>query len=192
VKGTDILAVQLSGSFNLIASQLASKEASRHWDQSAFERANPPGFTLWHCARTIDWGVQCAIRGTDEVARRAEWATRMPGRFRFGAGVPAQAALEVAAIFSPDTINEYLDSVKVETLGWLGEQTDDTLDAVPNFRQNNERVEGYTDPEVWAEIASLEGVPAWQILARPCISHIRVHIGEVGTVLQSLSGHRPS
>jgi len=116
----------------------------------------------------------------------------MPGRFRFGAGVSSKVALEVAAIFSPDTIKENLESVKVETLGWLSEQTDDTLDRVPNFRQNIERVEGYTAPEVWAEIASLEGIPAWQILARPCISHIRAHIGEVETVLQSVSGHRPT
>jgi len=116
----------------------------------------------------------------------------MPGRFRFGAGVSSKVALEVAGSFAPDTIKESLESVKVETLGWLSEQTDDTLDRVPNFWQNIERVEGYTAPEVWAEIASLEGIPAWQILARPCISHIRAHIGEVETVLQSVSGHRPT
>jgi hypothetical protein len=190
MKGTDILSVQLNGSFSPIAAQLASKETSRHWDDMAFEAANPPGFTLWHCARTIDWGVQCAIRGTDEVARRGRWTTRVPGRFRFVAGVPSETAQEVAGSFSPDAASEYLDDLKAGTLVWFSQQTDDTLDDVPTFRGNDERVEGYTDPEVWAEIASLEGIPIWQILARPCISHIRVHIGEVEVVLQSLGGTR--
>ena len=44
--------------------------------------------------------------------------------------------------------------------------------------------------EVWGEIESLNGIPAWQLLARPSMSHIRVHYGEVGVQLQVLAGLR--
>ncbi len=44
----------------------------------------------------------------------------------------------------------------------------------------------YLAPEVWAEVSDLAGLPAWQILARPCISHIRVHAGEIDILRQSL------
>jgi hypothetical protein len=185
--GKDVLVLQLSGSFSLIAERLGSKEVSRRWTEVAFEGANPAGFTLWHCARTIDWGVECAIRGVDEVARRPTWDSRISARFRFGAGVSPSAAREVAASFSPSAVADYLEAVRTESLGWLDAQSDATLDAVPDFREHNERVDGYTDPKVWAEIQGLEGIPAWEILARPCISHIRIHIGEVDTVLQVLA-----
>jgi hypothetical protein len=185
--GKDLLVLQLSGSFSLIAERLNSEEVSQRWAEVAFEGANPSGFTLWHCARTIDWGVECAIRGVDEVARRPAWVSRIPARFRFGAGISPSAAREVAALFSPSVVADYLEAVKTESLGWLEAQSDATLDVVPDFRAHNECVDGYTDPKVWSEIQGLEGIPAWEILARPCISHIRIHIGEVDTMLQVLA-----
>ena len=41
-------------------------------------------------------------------------------------------------------------------------------------------------PAVWAEVDNFVGLPAWHILARPCISHIRVHAGEVETLLHAI------
>ena len=185
--GTEILTLQLTGSFNLIGERATSEETARHWGDLAFEGANPPGFVLWHAARTIDWGVQCAIRGVEEVGRGLGWAERFPAEFLFGAGIAPESARRVAATVPPGAVAEYVDAVRVASLAWLSEQSDETLDTVPDFRANNERVPGYTDEAVWAEIAGLEGLPAWQVLARPCISHIRVHIGEVDAVLQTLA-----
>jgi hypothetical protein len=188
VTGKDVVALQLAGSFDLIAERL--DRASTGWTRRAFETGNPPGFTLWHCARIMDWGVQCAIRGMVEVARRDPWRSLMAPRHLFGAGVSADTAQEIAQAFAPGTVAEYLDDVRVEVMTWLDTQNDATLDAVPAFRSHNEKVDGYTEPPVWSEIESLDGVPAWQILVRPCIAHIRVHIGEVDITLQALGAAR--
>jgi hypothetical protein len=39
---------------------------------------------------------------------------------------------------------------------------------------------------VWAEIQDLDGIPLWQFLARPSVSHIRVHYGEVQAQLEAV------
>lgn len=176
--------LQMAGSFNLIAGRL--EPASSVWRDRAFEGANPPGFTLWHCARTIDWAVQCAIRGIDEVARSDRWRSLMLTRFHFGAGISAETAREIAAAIAPGTLAEYLKAVRAAVTDWLEPLDDASLDVVPAFRSHNERSAGYSEPAVWREIEDLEGIPSWQILARPCISHVRTHIGEVDTLMQAL------
>ena len=44
----------------------------------------------------------------------------------------------------------------------------------------------YMAPAVWAEVEDLHGKPGWQFLARPSMSHIRVHYGELTSQLETL------
>src|SRR3989442_11155293 len=48
------------------------------------------------------------------------------------------------------------------------------------------------EPEVGAELEHLDGIPKWQFLARPCVSHTRVHYGEVTTQLEVIRAAAPA
>ena len=75
---------------------------------------------------------------------------------------------------------------------WFAQQTAETLDAVPPLKANQSS-ERYRAQSVWAEVEDLDGLAVWQLLARPCISHIRVHVGEFGVLrgaLRSVAGSR--
>jgi hypothetical protein len=109
----------------------------------------------------------------------------------FGAGTSYADALSIAAQVGRDAVRAYAEAVRGEVTSWLSAQTPDSLDEVPEFRAHNSAA-GYDRPEVWAEIADLEGIPAWQLLTRPAIGHVRTHGGEVAVLLQAISRSSPS
>jgi hypothetical protein len=76
--------------------------------------------------------------------------------------------------------------VHAAVTAWFDAQTPETLDTIPPLKSNQEARPGYMDPAVWVEVEDLDGLQAWQLLARPCISHIRVHVGEFGVLLSAL------
>ena len=43
----------------------------------------------------------------------------------------------------------------------------------------------WTFADVWEAIASLDGIPAWQLLLRPSMAHVRVHSGEAEVLRQA-------
>lgn len=188
--GLDLLALQLAGSFDRLLDGIGRAEGEG-WSSAVFEGANPAGFTLWHCARTIDWTVHCAILGVEEMARQPEWRERVGGDGLFGAGTTPQAALRIPQQVGPADVRDYLAALRPAVLAWFEQQDAGSVDAVPDFRANQERA-GYDQPAVWEAIADLEGIPAWQILARPAIAHVRTHMGEVDVLLQAISRSTPS
>lgn len=97
--------------------------------------------------------------------------------------MPAQQAESIAAAVGAGVLAAYNDAVRAEALPWLAELNDSELDRVPDFRAQQERG-GYARPEVWQEIADLEGLPVGIFLLRPCVSHVRVHLGEIDLLLQ--------
>lgn len=179
--GKQVFTMLLTGSFDRVAQYIPGAEPV--WAKAVAPGTNPIGFTLWHMARTLDWSVQTTVRGVDEVARRPQWRDRMPADCLFGAGVPPERALSMAQEVGPDLVAAYNEAVRNETLGWLASQDESAFDEVVDFRARQESA-GYTAPEVWEEIASLEGIPVWQFLARPAMAHIRVHAGEIEVLLQ--------
>src|SRR6185295_15212569 len=54
--------VQFNGSYRLIA-DLANRTSDEEWRSRAHPNANLIGFTVWHCARIIDWAVNPVMRG---------------------------------------------------------------------------------------------------------------------------------
>jgi len=177
-----IITALVTASFDRIT-EYVGKADGPAWSKTVAPGTNPVGFTLWHCARTIDWAVQCSIRGIDEVAVRPEWRDRWPAGAWFGAGVSADLARDLPKQVGPGVVAAYNEAVRAETLGWLSGQDEAALDAPPEFREHQTRA-GYGAPEIWKEVADLEGIPTGMLLLRPAMNHVRVHTGEVSLLLQ--------
>jgi hypothetical protein len=185
LKGSDVLEMQLSSSFYLLDQRLADVSGNE-WTRRVIPGTSLPGFVLWHAARTIDWAIQCGIRGVAEIASASVWEPIGAGRWAYGAGISDVEADEVASATSADLVRRYLAAIKTGSLEWLASQTDDDLDRVPDLEGHSRIHPRYVSESVWAEVGDLAGRPAWQILARPCISHVRVHVGEFDTLLMGL------
>jgi hypothetical protein len=177
MKGTDLLNMQLNGSFNLIEERF-DRISDEEWDTRAMPGTSKLGFILWHTTRILDWSLNTVFQGAPEVADQPRWRERFPREACYGAGIPQALADETIASTTRADGREYLREVKAAFMDWFGRQTDQTLEAVPPLKANQEARPGYLDPPVWAEVADLDGLRTWQILARPCVSHIRVHMGE--------------
>jgi hypothetical protein len=183
VTGLDILRFQLLASFNLIRERVASVPDVA-WNVPPVPGTNAVGFTMWHCARTIDWTVHTAVRGVSEVADDPRWGDRLARDALFGAGISRATADTVPGRVSRATLIEYLDALQPAMLDWLATQTPEALDAPVDLRGHQVGRPEYMSDPVWEEIASLDGIPAWQVLVRPSTSHIRVHMGEVDVLTE--------
>src|SRR6266480_7632927 len=95
MKGKDVLEMQLAGSFNLMRDRLTTVSDSE-WVDREIPGTSLLGFTFWHTARTIDWGIHCAIQGVPEVADRPEWRQLRATELAYGAGIAAAEADSVA------------------------------------------------------------------------------------------------
>lgn len=186
--GKDVLRLQLEGSFNLIQARLESL-GDQEWDRRALPATSKLGFILWHCARIVDWTLHSAIAGKPEVADGPRWRERFPRRALYGAGIPDLVADEVPGSTTRTEVIDYLAEVRSAAAAWLAGHTEVDLDARVPLKANQARRPDYLEPAVWAEVQDLDGLPAWQFLARPAISHIRVHAGEFDVLLNALRSH---
>ncbi|HVS04706.1 MAG TPA: DinB family protein [Candidatus Dormibacteraeota bacterium] len=183
--GKTLLELQLTGSLNILRDRLASV-TDQEWIAREIPGTSLPGFTFWHAARIIDWGIHCAIQGVPEVADRPQWSGLHATELAYGAGISQQEADSVAHSVNPTDMVGYIAEVRQAALGWFGDLSDQDLDRAPDLEAHQRVKPRYLTPEVWSEVRDLAGLPTWQILARPCVSHIRVHAGEIDIVLQSL------
>lgn len=179
--GTDVLRMQITGSFNLLTARLDEITAGE-WDRRAAPGTSRLGFILWHAARILDWTVHSALQGAPEVADRSPWRERFAREACYGAGIPEGVADSIAHSTNKEDVAAYLAEVRDAFMDWFGRQTDATLDAPVPLRANQASRPDYLEPDVWAEVADLDGLPGWQLLARPAVSHIRVHVGEYDTL----------
>jgi len=181
----DVLEFQLNGSFNLLAERL-EKTTDEEWTRRAIPGTSLVGFIIWHGVRTIDWAVHTAVRGVPEVAAAARWAGRLQQQHAYGSGITLEEADAAARGVGREVVRGYLEDVRGAVIGWLHGVGEAELDRVPAMKEQQRVDPHYLQPEVWAEVSSMEGVPAWQILSRPSMSHIRVHSGEIDALLQAL------
>jgi hypothetical protein len=75
-------------------------------------------------------------------------------------------------------------------VGWFESVGSDELVHPVDLKAANSGRPDYLAPAVWAEIEDLDGIPLWQFLARPSVSHIRVHFGEVTALLEAQRARR--
>jgi DinB family protein len=188
VHGTDVLGMLLKGSFAMLGERLRDV-SDDEWRARALPRANKPGFILWHCARILDWTVSSAIQGTPQVAESQAWRERFPADAGAGFGISLELADRIADGTPASEVGDYLADVRTAALTWFEAQTDQSLDVVPPMKENQPPF--YRQPQVWAEIADLEGLPVWQLLLRPAGAHIRRHMGEYDLLVDSLRAATP-
>src|SRR3982074_795356 len=67
-----LLQFLLNGSFKLLTEELEGM-TDEEWRSRPFPGANLLGFTVWHCARTIDWAVNRVLRNSPELADLVAW-----------------------------------------------------------------------------------------------------------------------
>lgn len=176
---------QLNGSFKVLA-ELADGATDAEWGARSFPAANMVGFTVWHCARTIDWAVNCVMRGVPELVDRAEWQDLRVPHAMFGAGASRETADTVARTVPRARVAAYLDALRQDVVTWLADLPNDDLSGPVDLKARQMAKAEYMTPPVWQEIEDLNGIPGWQFLARPCANHVRVHYGEVTNQLGAL------
>ena len=185
MRATDVLAMQLQGSCDLITEHASS--AAPHWAERALAAASLPGFVVWHCARVLDWAVNAVVRGEPEVAAAEQWRERIGYARGHGAGLTLSEADAAAMAVSSDDVAAYTSDVRACIDGWLPTIDDAALDSAVDMRAACAANPRYCTPAAWAEVENLDQRPAWQILARPAAGHIRVHMGELDVLLALLS-----
>jgi 4-aminobutyrate aminotransferase-like enzyme len=146
---------------------------------------NPPGFTLWHCARSIDWQVNCEIHGVAEVADQPRWKGRLAQDAWFGYDVSMDAARRVATTVSRADLVEYVEELKANVMSWLDTLSEDQLDALPDLKGNYRSNGAYMGvPQIDRWIEEDAGTPVWRMLTGACIGHVRAHTGEIRALNQ--------
>ena len=183
--GVDVLRVLLSGSFGMVQERL-NAISDQEWNQRAFPSTSKPGFILWHCARILDWTIHSAIQGIAEVADSSTWQGRFAREACYGAGIADSLADEVTASTSRTEVAAYLRDVRAAVMDWFAKQTESSLDAAPPLKTNQANRAGYLDPNIWAEVEDLDGLPGWQLLLRPAGAHIRRHMGEYDVLVGAM------
>ena len=180
-----LLQFQVNGSFKML-SEVAQDASDAEWTARPFPTANMIGFTIWHGARTIDWAVNCVMRGAPELSDQAEWQDLRVAGAMFGAGASREAADAVARSVTRARVAAYIDVLRQDTVAWLAAVSNEDLSPPVDLRARHVAKPEYMTPHVWEEIEDLNGIPGWQFLARPSVSHIRVHYGETTAQLATL------
>jgi hypothetical protein len=180
-----LLQFQVNGSFGLLT-EVAEGASDAEWSARSVPQANLVGFTVWHCARTIDWAVNCVMRGAPELADLAEWQDVKVATAMFGAGASREIADAVARDVPRARVSAYVGALRQNVVAWLAAVPNDDLSSAVDLKARHVTKPEYTAPAVWEEVDDLDGIPGWQFLARPCVSHIRVHYGEIRSQLEAL------
>lgn len=174
----ELLRLQLAGSFNLLV-EIVDSISDDEWTARPHQAANLLGFAPWHGARIIDWAVNHVLRDREELADGPEWRDVKVPDGVFGAGIPRDVADRAATDVPRSRLRAYLVALRSDTLPWFDSLPADDLLTAVDLERGRARKPDYHAEEVWSEISDLNALPAWQFLARPCISHIRVHYGAV-------------
>lgn len=163
-----------------------NETSDAEWTSRPFAGANLTGFTAWHAARTIDWALNCVLRDRAELADGEAWADLRVRDAFFGAGASRETADRVAQTVPRQRVIDYLSAMQPDAMQWLDSTPEAWLEGSSDLKSKRSQDHGYCDEPVWSEINDLHGIPRWQFLARPCISHIRVHFGELTSQLEGL------
>lgn len=186
MRGTDILAMQVRGSCDLVAQH--AQASADCWTERVIAGTSLPGFILWHCARIVDWGVNTVVRGVPELASSDEWCERLRYDLGHGAGVSDTDADLAAHSVQPEDVAAYATALGDQVDRWFAGVAGFELDRLVDIRTADTVHPLYATPAAWAEVESLDARPAWQILVRPCAGHVRAHIGELQTLLTAIRG----
>jgi len=180
-----LLEFQLTGSFNLIKNAVSGM-TDDEWVARPHPTANLLGFTLWHCLRTIDWTVNGIAARRSELADQPEWSDVKPSGSMFGAGLTREEADGVARGIGRSRLLEYEGELRSQVFSWFRPLREEDFDRPVDLKGEGLATRDHLQPAAWREIEDLDGLPLWQFLARPAVSHTRVHYGEVMAQLEAV------
>lgn len=181
----ELLTLLLRGSGSLIL-EVTETFSDQEWKRRAMPGTNPPGFTAWHMARTVDWTMQTGVRGRPELVADPRFQS-LDG-FGIGTGSTDEEAMAIARRMPRAAVGEYAGAVSAAALEWL-ESIDEELLAMPSqLEKNQSAVSAYRADGHLSEIKDLFAIPIWQLIMRPAGSHIRVHFGELELIAQVMRG----
>ncbi|HEY6924634.1 MAG TPA: DinB family protein [Steroidobacteraceae bacterium] len=178
-----LLDFQLTGSFDLLE-KATSGMTGEEWGSRAHASANLLGFTVWHSMRTIDWAVNGVAACTGELADLPKWSFVKPSGAMFGAGLSMEEADATALAVGHARMLSYADCLRQQVLSWFRSLPAEDLDRIIDLRAAGLATRDHLQPAAWHEVEDLDRIPLWKFLARPAVSHIRVHYGEVMAQLQ--------
>jgi hypothetical protein len=169
---------------------LATKLDGCPLDSPVVPGTSPLGLTLWHIPRTQDWLVNSSIRGVPEVAEGFADGLPDPDTYGFGVGLSDAEAQTAAGAVQVPALLAYADAVAESVDQWLSSLSDQDLDAVPPFLENQGARPPYTSPASLEEVSGLAGLPVGVLLMRPALGHLFWHLGELDLLVQL--GKNPS
>ena len=151
------------------------------WATPVAPGTSPLGLTLWHVPRTQDWLVHTSIRGVPEVADGPSYGGLPdPDVYGFGTALTPEQAAEVAGAVKPDALLGYADEVRDRVVEWLATLTESDLDEpVAGFDDRQHTRPAYSTPAALEEVSHLGVLPLGQLLLRPAIAHLYMHLGEI-------------
>ena len=85
-----------------------------------------------------------------------------------------------------ELVANYAAAVIKESLDWLVTASDEDLERPILMVQSQAAFPVYRADGHLAEVRELLEIPTWMVLARPAISHVRVHNGELQLLAQAL------
>ena len=182
----EIIRFQLRGSFSLILERLRGV-TDDEWTRRPVDDASRIGFVLWHCARTVDWAVNLVAARRGEVADEPRWRGRLDTEHGlFGAAIPHEIADAIPGRVSRDTVIAYVVDVQAPALEWLEAVGSSDLERLTDLTADDQSKPDYRVGDLWEEIEDLSGIPLWQFVSRPSISHIRFHLGQLDSLVDTL------
>ena len=181
----EVLTLLVRGSGSLIL-EVTETFSEQEWTRRALPGTNPPGFTAWHMARTVDWAMETGVRGRPELITDPRFQS-LDG-FGIGTGSTSEEAMAIARRMPRAAVGEYAGAVSAAAVEWLA-LIDEELLAKPNqLEKNQSAVDAYSVEGHLSEVKDLFGIPIWQLIVRPAGSHIRVHYGELELLAQAMRG----
>ena len=182
----EIIRFQLRGSFSLLLERLRDV-GDDEWNRRPVDDASRIGFVLWHCARTVDWAVNLVAARRGEVAGESHWRGRLGAEEGlFGAAIPHDVADAIPSRVSRKTVLAYVTDVQGPALQWLESVSPADLERVTDLMADDQSKPEYRIGEVWEEIEDLSGIPLWQFVSRPSVTHVRFHLGQLDSLLDTL------
>ncbi|MDQ1688448.1 MAG: hypothetical protein QOK42_1423 [Frankiaceae bacterium] len=165
---------------------LIEDAAGLDWATPLLPGTSPLGLTLWHMPRTVDWAVNTCIRVAPELADEPRFGELPdPQRFGFGTALSEQQATEAASQVHSDVLVAYSDAVFAIASEWVATLSPEDLDApVPDFLGRQSARPAYATDGALEEVQGLVDVPVGILLARPTMSHLLMHTGEVDLIIQ--------
>ena len=176
---TELLTLQFN-TVHAILHDVADDLTAEELTTRALPGTNLLAFDLWHIARARDWALQMMVRGVPELIDEPRWQGRGAlATHGIGVGLSEARADELARSLALADILAYADATHGAIITWLGEQSDEALDAHPDVPAHLARYPVYLGDAMREEVPWMyQQPPVWRCL-NPANMHVRDHLAEM-------------